>query len=96
MMDNPVSTICLSDSLISSLCREIEKNRNRYLSIKNALRTTHNDVLSMRLKNELHILKQRHEELRISALALKDVLSPHSLSIDFLVELSNRHFVFNT
>ncbi len=81
-------TLLLSDSLIGSLCREIDFIRTRYKAINSLLIYCKDKSLRTRLFNELDALITRKNELSsISSLFNKDKLN---LSNQFLLELCKR------
>tara|TARA_Y100001968_G_C19285854_1_gene681621 strand:+ start:791 stop:1069 length:279 start_codon:yes stop_codon:yes gene_type:complete len=90
-MENIIKT---SDSLIGSLCREIEFIRLRSKVIKENLQNCRNKELTYRLKKEMCKLSQR----KISILNLSKDLERNkitdNLSINFLIEIINRSFVY--
>ncbi len=82
-------TLHVSDSLIGSLCREVEYVRNRYKNIKTSLLQCKNLSLKKRLGDEIDSLKQRIYELKqISRKLTKG--SEYCLSISFFHALCNR------
>ena len=78
-----------SDSIIFSLCKEIEFIKIRSKNINTSLKTCHNKSLSKRLKLELNKLnKNRIKILTISERMFKE--NSQNLSIEFLLEISKR------
>tara|TARA_Y100001968_G_scaffold248229_1_gene232759 strand:- start:1311 stop:1592 length:282 start_codon:yes stop_codon:yes gene_type:complete len=78
-----------SESLVLSLCKEIEFIRIRKKNIKNSLKTCYNKILSERLSLELEKLnKNSLEILDIS----KDMFKNNSkdLSLELLLEITKR------
>ena len=78
-----------SESLVLSLCKEIEYIRSRSKNINNSLKTCHNKILSKRLIVELEKLKKnRLKILNIS----ENLFSKNSkdLSFEFLLEITKR------
>tara|TARA_Y100001968_G_C18803912_1_gene456950 strand:- start:227 stop:508 length:282 start_codon:yes stop_codon:yes gene_type:complete len=78
-----------SESLVLSLCKEIEFIRIRKKNIKNSLKNCHNKILSERLSSELEKLnKNSLEILDIS----EDMFKKNSkdLSFEFLLEITKR------
>ena len=78
-----------SDSLVISLCKEIEYIRSRSKNINNSLKTCHNKILSKRLILELERLNnKRIKILNIS----KNLFDKNSkdLSLEFLLEITKR------
>ena len=78
-----------SESIVLSLCKEIEYIKSRSKNIKNSLKTCHNKILSRRLVLELEKLnKNRLEILNIS----EKMFNKHSndLSFEFLLEITKR------
>ena len=78
-----------SESLVISLCKEIEYIKSRSKNINNSLKTCQNKILSTRLKSELNKLnKNRLKILNISESLLK--LNSNELSFEFLLEITKR------
>ena len=78
-----------SESIVLSLCKEIEFIKIRSKNINSSLKTCHNETLSKRLKLELDKLnKNRIKILNISESMFKT--NSHDLSIKFLLEITKR------
>jgi len=78
-----------SDSIVLSLCKEIEFIKTRSKNINISLKTCHNKSLSKRLKLELYKLnKKRLGILKISENMFKT--NSHDLSTKFLLEITKR------
>ena len=78
-----------SESIVSSLCKEIEYIKNRSKNINRSLKTCHNKKLSNRLKLELDKLnKNRLKILNISESMLNR--NSKDLSLEFLSEITKR------
>ena len=78
-----------SDSIVFSLCKEIEFIKIRSKNINRSLKTCHNKNLSKRLKLELENLnKNRLKILRISESMFKK--NSQDLSFEFLLEITKR------
>ena len=78
-----------SESLILSLCKEIEYIKSRSKNINISLRTCNNKSLSKRLRLELEKLNQnRLKILTISESMFKN--NSKDLSIEFLLEITKR------
>ena len=78
-----------SESIVLSLCKEIEYIRSRSKNINNSLKTCHNKILSRRLILELEKLnKTRLKILNISENMFKE--NSKDLSFEFLLELTKR------
>ena len=91
-MNNNLTT-SYSESIVLSLCKEIEFIKIRSKNINISLKTCHNKSLSKRLKQELHKLnKSRLKILTISESMFKK--NSHDLSLEFLLELSKRSNYF--
>ena len=91
-MQNKLTT---SDSLIGSLCREIEYIESRSDIIHNSIINTKNTALTKRLKNELYSLKDRIESIKRLSRLLTYEGKVDSISIEFLNELISRSLVHN-
>ena len=82
-----------SNSLVISLCKEIEYIRSRSKNINNSLKTCHNKILSKRLILELEKLnKKRIKILNISENLFKK--NSNDLSLEFLLEITKRSSLF--
>ena len=78
-----------SESLVLSLCKEIEYIKNRSKNINQALKTCQNKSLSTRLRSELKKLnKSRLKILNISESMFKR--NCNELSFEFLFEITKR------
>ena len=78
-----------SESIVLSLCNEIEYIKSRSKNINSSLKTCHNKILSNRLKLELDKLnKSRLKILTISESMLK--INSNDLSFEFLFEMTKR------
>ena len=82
-----------SESIVLSLCKEIEYIKNRSKNINRSLKTCHNKTLSKRLKSELDKLnKNRLKILTISENMFKR--NSQDLSFEFLLEITKRSNYF--
>ncbi len=78
-----------SESIVLSLCKEIEYIRSRSKNINNSLKTCHNKILSRRLILELEKLnKNRLKILKISENMFKK--NSNDLSFEFFLEITKR------
>ena len=78
-----------SESIVFSLCKEIEFIKIRSKNINSCLKTCHNKSLSKRLKIELDKLnKNRLKILSISESMFKT--NSQDLSLEFLLEITKR------
>ena len=78
-----------SESIVFSLCKEIEFIKIRSKNINSSLKTCHNKSLSKRLKIELDKLnKNRLKILSISESMF--ITNSQDLSIEFLLEITKR------
>ena len=82
-----------SDSVINSLCREIEYIKSRSKSIKYSLNNCQNSSLIIRLKNELLHLKKRMSTIEEVTFSIRKINRQKSLSLDFLCELIGRSLI---
>ena len=81
--------ISYSESVVLSLCKEIEFIKIRSKNINSSLKTCHNKSLSKRLKLELDKLnKNRLKILSISESMFKT--NSQDLSLEFLLEITKR------
>ena len=82
-----------SESIVFSLCKEIEFIKIRSKNINRSLETCHNKSLSKRLKIELDKLnKNRLKILSISESMFKT--NSQNLSLEFLLEIPKRSNTF--
>ncbi len=82
-----------SESIVLSLCKEIEFIKIRSNNINISLKTCNNKTLSKRLERELDKLnKNRLKILNISENLFKN--NSHDLSLKFLKELTKRSTSF--
>lgn len=82
-----------SESIVFSLCKEIEFIKIRSKNINSSLKTCHNKSLSKRLKIELDKLnKKRLKILSISEIMFKT--NSQDLSLEFLLEITKRSNTF--
>ena len=78
-----------SESILLSLCKEIEYIKTRSKNINNSLKTCHNKTLSKRLRKELEKLNNnRLKILTISENMLK--INSNDLSFEFFLEITKR------
>ena len=78
-----------SESIVFSLCKEIEFIKIRSKNINSSLKTCHNKSVSKRLKIELDKLnKNRLKILSISESMFKT--NSQDLSLEFLLEITKR------
>ena len=78
-----------SESLVFSLCKEIEYIRIRSKNIKISLKTCHNKILSKRLSLELEKLnKSRLKLVDLSEIMFKN--NSNNLAYELLLEVSKR------
>ncbi len=85
-------SLSISDSLIGSLCREIEYLRTRYRILNNYLIQSKDKGLKKRLKNEIEqIILRRYEIFNISKILKRQINS--DVSSQLLYELCNRPFL---
>ena len=78
-----------SESIVLSLCKEIEYIKNRSKNINISLKTCHNKTLSKRLNIELERLnKNRLKILNISESMFE--INSQDLSFEFLLEITKR------
>ena len=81
--------ISYSESIVLTLCKEIEYIKIRSKSINTSLKTCHNESLSKRLRIELDKLnKNRLKILNIAESMFKR--DCEDLSFEFLLELTKR------
>ena len=88
-------TLNSSLSLIASLSRESQSIRHRSQNIINSIMNCKNKELLLRLKNELSSLEQRRCEIGNIAISIRDCNYMDTLSIEFLIEISNRPLIYS-
>ena len=78
-----------SESIVLSLCEEMEYIKVRSRNINRSLQTCHNEMLSKRLRIELDKLNKNR--LKISSIA-KNIFKRNSqdLAFEFLLEITKR------
>ncbi len=82
-----------SESLVLSLCKEIEYIKNRSKNINYSLKTCQNKTLSTRLRTELNKLRNnRLKILNFSESMFKT--NCNDLSFEFLLEITKRSNYF--
>ena len=82
-----------SESIVFSLCKEIEFIKIRSKNINSSLKTCHSESLSKRLQIELHRLNtNRLKILSISESMFKT--NSQDLSLEFLLEITKRSNYF--
>ena len=91
-MKNKLTT---SDSLIGSLCREIEYIESRSDIINNSIINSQNKKLTKRLRKELFSLKNRVESIKRLSRLINYEGNVDTLSIEFLNELICRSLIHN-
>jgi hypothetical protein len=84
------TTIRGSDTVIGSLCREVDVIRHRCRHILDAMRRCQDSALYCRLSKELRQLQRRRLELLETARIWKRRGVQDPLSIAFLIEISSR------
>ena len=79
-----------SDSVIASLCREVDGIRHRCSSLLETMAKCNDDNLTCRLKKEFQQLSNRRSRLLETAKAMQFKGVADKLSIAFLIEISSR------
>ena len=82
-----------SESLVLSLCNEIEYIKSRSHNINNSLKTCHNKILTKRLTKELDKLNRN----RIKILEISERMfnsNTKDLSFELLLEITKRSNTF--
>ena len=82
-----------SDSLVGSLCREVEHMRSRSKGIHIALEKAMNKLLRLRQEKELRNLEQRRKEIYNQAKWISGLNHKKSISMNFLEEISSRNLI---
>ena len=82
-----------SESIVLSLCKEIEYIKIRSNNINDSLKTCHNKILSKRLKLELNKLNKNRLKILIISESMFNRNS-QDLSIEFLSEMTKRSSSF--
>ena len=83
-----------SDSVIGSLCREVDGIRQRCSQLLTAMRFCQNSGLLHRLRLELQQLQNRRRELLATARLWHQRRSvSDDLALEFLIEISSRSIV---
>ncbi len=79
-----------SESIVSTLCREVDYLNNRINCINHSLKYCQNINLINRLNNELKDIKERIKYILNISKILKPYSYDNGLSISFLREICNR------
>jgi hypothetical protein len=79
-----------SESLMGSLCREIDALRNRCSQLIGELARCRQESLRLRLQGELEGIRLRRQELRVTLGVLQGSGLGDPLGLDFLSELVGR------
>jgi flagellin-specific chaperone FliS len=79
-----------AESVIGSLCREVDRNQGRAAAVLNGLLSCQNDRLRKRLRHEWQQLEQRQQAIQRLAKAWRQSACADALSVEFLVEVSGR------
>jgi hypothetical protein len=87
---NPTAAITSSDTVIGSLCREVDVIRHRCRHILDAMSRCQDNSLFCRLRSELRQLQGRRRELLETARTWQRRGVQDPLSIAFLIEISSR------
>ncbi len=82
--------VTTSDSVIASLCREVDGIRHRCSSLLEAMAKCSDQSLTCRLKKEFNLLINRRSRLLETAKAMQCKGVEDKLSIAFLVEICSR------
>ena len=82
--------VTTSDSVIASLCREVDGIRYRCSSLLETMAKCNDDNLTCRLKKEFSQLSNRRSRLLEIAKAMQCKGVEDKLSIEFLIEISSR------
>ncbi|MCX5952314.1 MAG: hypothetical protein NTZ40_02200 [Cyanobacteria bacterium] len=81
----------MADSMVGSLCREVDGIRRRASQLLLAMRSCQDAALSQRLGLELSQLQQRRGELLRSARTWRNQsVVKDELALEFLIEIANR------
>ena len=84
------SSLRTSETLVGSLCQEVDGLRCRASHLQEAMSRCGNHLLFERLQRELGNLQQRHRELHRAARGLAATAGRDSLAVAFLLELTRR------
>ncbi|MCS5699223.1 hypothetical protein NZK32_09250 [Cyanobium sp. FGCU-52] len=79
-----------SESLVGSLCLEVDGVRRRAGQLIEGMARCHDGPLLERLRRELGNLQRRHRELQRSARSLSATARRDSLGVALLLELTSR------
>jgi hypothetical protein len=84
------ATVCISDSVVGSLCREVDAIRQRSRVVIQAMARCQNSGLLLRLQRDLAQLRARRQELLTAARAWQRRGVSDRLGMAFLVEIASR------
>lgn len=84
------NSLYVSDSLVGSLCREVDNINYRTKDLQDSINSTKDSNFYSRLKDELISLNARRLEILRCAKELKEKNSNYDYSIEFLIEICYR------
>ncbi|WP_320674534.1 hypothetical protein [Prochlorococcus sp. MIT 1341] len=87
------TSFSISDTLIGSLCREVDSIRYRIKQLLDSIQVSRDAELTSRLMNELHALIRRKREVNKSAQTWLKSEKYDQYSIEFLLEVSSRNSI---
>ncbi len=79
-----------SETLVGSLCREIDTIRIRSSNISYSLKSCRDNYLLKRLIKEINSLDNRRIEIQKIANSISNIKDLDNLAIEFLKEIANR------
>jgi hypothetical protein len=86
----PPATVHIADSVVASLCREVDAIRQRSRVVLQAMACCQNSGLLLRLRRDLAQLQERRRELLAIARAWQRRGVADPLGMAFLIEISSR------
>lgn len=86
----PRVTVCTSDSVVASLCREVDAIRQRSRVLTQAMARCQNGGLLQRLRRDQTLMQLRRRELLATARAWQRRGAVDPLGMAFLIEISSR------
>jgi len=85
-----LATVHIADSVVGSLCREVDAIRQRSRVVTQTMACCQNSGLLLRLRRDLAQLQERRRELLAIARACQRRGVSDPLGVAFLIEISSR------
>ena len=89
-------TTTTSESVIGSLCREVEYIRARCINLAETILRCKDELLCLRLQSEFKELQERQNNLLETSREFKKNLGIDVYSLEFLIEICSRKVTAST